>query len=711
MRGLRANGWRELAWPTVVALVASVVYALLVRDHPAPDIYPDEAHYWLVGRSLADGQGYEWLGVDSALRSIYPLVTALAWWLDSSPEQAYGLVKPLNALLACLTAFPAYALVRRFARPPVAAGLVLLLLAGSWMTMTGRVMTENLSWPIVTAGFAALVHGLADPRRARLIWVAIGLLALAALVRAPLAPLLAVVPAGLVLEWVRRAPDARREWLVAYRAPVIATGGLAVAGLLLLLVDRSVVLGSYADFRPGDQTTPGSVVWWTANNLVESALMTAVIPVVALLSLASSRRAWRDERIAPFLSVAVPAFAVLLLEAGWFEASGTARLIDRYLIALAPLAIAALPAAFGRIRLATALIWTWALAIFAIAIPLGADPVGEADALFGSIVRLFGWPENDPESILVALAAAIVMAGTAGGALLSDWLHERHPQPRSVLAAGAVVAALVVAHTLAVSSWSWQVAELRSQLGRTLLPADKMWVDAQAERRGGGESSILLVAPVSFEVPLASAFFSRTLDSAYRLPGVPPGVLPYDGARATSVGPGGEIFSTKGAPPPARTLLVPGAKTQSTFRDEAIRQWRPELPALLVTLGGRGAPALRTLASAGCRRDRPCADAGLIEVWARQRGSVTLEYDAAAERAVLSAEGARTVLPAGATARLRVPVVPGRNRIQVRVQGRVTQRNTRELVRATLREGRERLTIYTAVPRRGDRDLAARIPR
>ena len=77
-----------------------------------------------------------------------------------------------------------------------AFGLIALALAGTWMTSTGLLLTENLALPLATASLAAMVVALQRPG-SRWPWVALGLAAAATFTRLQLVVLVLLLLSAL----------------------------------------------------------------------------------------------------------------------------------------------------------------------------------------------------------------------------------------------------------------------------------------------------------------------------------------------------------------------------------------------------------------------------------------------------------------------------------------------------------------------------------
>ncbi len=731
------RGPRELLWPVALALAAAAIYVLLVRRHDAPVIYPDEIYYGQLAHSLAGGAGYTWRGASIGINSLYPYVAAPAWMVGGA-DGGYVLAKTLGVLLACSTALPAYLIARSVVvgRPRAARSWALaaaaLTLAGSWMVMADRTMSEVLAWPITTWSLACMVLALGSRRRPRLVYGALTLALAAAATRFQLVLLLGVVPLALGLDWFRQERSSRRVWWVELRGPTLASVALPVCVGLAAVVAPGAVLASY-ETAAGDVPPVTLAAWWTVVNLVETALMTGIVPLVALLAMSCSRANWRDERVGPLLAVALPALLVECAVAGWFLAAGTERPIDRYLIYSLPLLFAALVAAPGRVRPFWGIIWALAVCAQIVAMPMRGGSVGEAQGLFGALTRFTGWHGIDitmsTARQLLPLAMLAAFVGATGALLLAT-------RRRGPFAAAATL--LVVVWLAALGSWAWQRAGEDAATGRGLLPAQRDWIDRELQRAGaGGETGILYTSPGQPEIPLANEFFSKRIDKAWVLPpyygnDVTPwgpvcnvqgigsrGSRPVHGGIGRAFSPGTMVeersprmgdrcpraegvvrsFSNPG-PLTARNLLVTGRDAQVTFRDAEVLAEHRQLALQLVHSRGNQAPHLLARVRDKCWQQPMCARLAEVETWTRRPASLRVAVSSGATDAVLRVGHRALRLRRGAKGVVSVPVGAGFARVRVLETGRVTEASRRTVEGVWLTEGGVTRRIYRALPLR-----------
>lgn len=688
---------RELIWPVALACVAAVAYALLGADRQAPTIYPDEAYYGELARSLGDHLSYSWRGAGIGVRSLYPFAIAPAWALADGVG-AYNLAKLIGAALTASTVIPAYLIVRSVGSRAAARVVTVLLAAAAWTVMTTQLMSENLAWPLVTWSLAALLLALQDRSKAWLVYVSLGFSVAAAATRLQLAAVALAIPLALGLEWLRRSSAERPEWLGAYGRPLAVCGGLGALAGIAVLVTSGGVLGSY-DVVWNAGPALSHVLWWSGNNVFEAALMVGVVPVVLMLAMAMTRANWRDPRVAPLLSVSLPVFMLVCATTGWFLAGETPRLIDRYLIYLAPLTLAAVVVAPGRVRPIFAIAWALALALPIVGYPLPPLPLGEADALFNAIDRVGGWPAPGESEVraLVPVAVLVAGAGAAAGLIAA----------KDTPVARWTLIALVGGWMLLASAGNWDRARTAGLASRSLLPPERQWID----NRSAGTTAILYTAPNPGTIVLANELFNESVTRAYALPPYDAGDVAIYGSvcddvkidpRTGAIGEpphSGSFLSTcpRTLPP---NLLVVGSDTQVTFRNGRVVADYPELPLQLVQIRN-GPPRLISRVRSTCVQQQVCATLGTIEVWPRARAVLTVKLSAAPAPAVLQIGKRRVRLGAGAGGLVEVPVAAGRNNLRVVVRGKPSAAATRQIERVWLTEpGAQPSPIYRAAPSR-----------
>ena len=445
-------------------LAAVVLYALLGSRQALPIVSPDEFTYGHVARSLADGDGMTWRGEPVGLRAALYVFVITPAWLAGDTLTAYDLTKLLGALLLCATAVPVWLLARTLMRPATALLVAALALAGTWMTTSALILTENLALPLATAALLACVTALRQPG-SRWVWAAIGLAVLAAWARFQLVALLPVIALALAADVARAPAGARGAVARAHRPALSALGALLGAGLLLALADFTGATGAYAGTRDFTLLS-GAVARMTGRTWLALFAMAGFVPLVVLVSLATSAPAWRDPRSGPLLALLVPATAVFVALAGWatagFQVGWPIQRYAEYVIG--PLVVL-LGVAAERPALVPRRAWVVAGLLAAAALGgTAATPLETraADGVQTGMRELLG---TSPQA---GLALAALACGLAGVALL------RLPG-RGRWAIGLV---LLVCALQAQAGWRWQLG--RADEWRAGFPADLRAVDHAA---------------------------------------------------------------------------------------------------------------------------------------------------------------------------------------------------------------------------------------
>ena len=266
----------------VVAAVAAGVHAM----DPSPvGVFYDDAHYVILGQSLAQGDGYRYLNLPGAPVAThfppgYPAVLAVLWLISPEFPGNIALFKMTNALLLGVVALATFWASRRLlsARWPVA----LLVAAASTVTipalvLSSAVMSEVLFLalliPLLVVAESAIERD--GPGRAAALGAAAGILFLVrshAIVlivalalgyasrrryrEAAVAVVVAVLAVSPWLLWVRHydplVPDALRGQYGSYGswlAEGLRQGGAGVLGAALrdnLLTTRAIVARSFS---------------------------------------------------------------------------------------------------------------------------------------------------------------------------------------------------------------------------------------------------------------------------------------------------------------------------------------------------------------------------------------------------------------------------------------------------------------------------------
>jgi hypothetical protein len=528
------------AWLGGIVAISAVAHFVFARRVQAPWIMVDELIYSELARGLAEDASYSIRGVPThAYGFVYPLVIAPAYALFDSLPTAYTAVKAINAFVMSLAAVPAFFLARRVLPAGPALFAALLAVALPSLLYAGQVMTENVFYPLFLCVMVAFVAALERPTTARQL-VLLGLCVLAYLTRAQA---LALFPA------IAAAPLLLGSWR-SFRVLYAALGGAALSALLVQVVRGQSpleLLGAYA-VTGEHRYEPLEVARWLLYHVAELDVYLGVVPLAALLVLlALWRRLARN--LHPFLAATTAISVFLLLEVSAFASlPSVARIEERNLFYLAPLALIAL------------LVW------IDHGLPRPALPAGVAAVVAAALPgvipyqRLVGVPSQSDTLMLLPL-----------------WrVHERWAVALDDLATVTVVLAVIAAIVflvlprrfalvlpLAVLAFYVAVARPISArmeyaalgaLAEGMNQPDRDWVDRAVA--GRGETVALWTGNTSRFSIWQNEFFSRSVGRVYYVNEPMGGGLPQTKA---SVGADGILRDPSGTAVEAGFVLTDGS--------------------------------------------------------------------------------------------------------------------------------------------------------
>jgi hypothetical protein len=534
-----ADGGRRSAERGSAALPLATIYFCFCALYAwqawrvgTPWLFTDELEYTQLARSIAEGGLPARRGEEHALDSLYPLLAAPAWLLDST-QSAYDTAKYIGVAAMTAAVFPAYALARLLVARRLALFAATATVAVPAFVYTGLLVSEPLAYLWSTLALYLFVKALAT-RRPGWIVLAAGAAVVAPLVRSQLAVLPAVL--ALAAGWLAWRSDAsarlRRNWTRWDHA-----------GVLLLLVGAALAASAVVGHR--------SLSWNVATRLNKDRLLDygvwvggalsiglGILPVlVGLAWLARPAGEPRTPERAAFRAVFGASVATFLFYAGvkgaYLSTFFASRIYERNVIYLAPLFLVATAAWLERPRLRP-----WALAASAVAVwsvlaatPLQLDfPYFEAPG-FGGLTwlnRTFEWSYETLHGpvLLAALAVSLVLVAAVGAS---------RGRVRGVLA-GAVALLVVTwsaAGQLEQSAGSRAAGEaLRANLGE---PVD--WLD----RRVGDAEVLYLGQRVGEPTGIhLLEFWNRSLRGVWSMdftaPGPGPTLTPDVAARDGTLG-------------------------------------------------------------------------------------------------------------------------------------------------------------------------------
>jgi hypothetical protein len=306
----------ERLLPVFVAVLAVLAGANAVDASPLGVVY-DDAHYAILGRALAFGDGYRYLNIPGAPVGThfppgYPAFLALLWRIEPGFPGNIALFKMANAVLLGAVALATYALSRRhFGLAPLVAAFAAL--AGTVtipaLVLSSTVMSETLFLAVLLPILLSSERAIENGGVKTAVWV--GLAAGAAtLVRSHAVALIA----ALVVTWLlRRRP--REAAASAAAALMVLTPWLLWVRHYDPLMPEAVrpQYGSYTGwFIDGLRSDGLGLLWGTlvsntstslaiiarsfspARNIAFDAL---AVSAVLTLSIAGAVAAWRRSRV------------------------------------------------------------------------------------------------------------------------------------------------------------------------------------------------------------------------------------------------------------------------------------------------------------------------------------------------------------------------------------------------------------------------------
>lgn len=508
---------------TMVALSAAIRIANAF-SHAAPRLFPDEYIYSALARSIAHGN-LRVRGTSAHFPALLEPLLAAPLWLFGDVDTAYRLTQGLHAIAMSLAAVPVYLLARRVGLIPwQRLGCAAVTLALPAFVFSSYITADAIGF---TLALVAIYTGAVALEESTKRSQALFLLAVGATVFTRVQYV--VIPAAFAvaaLVMSRGRPD-----VAIRRYPVVAAVyGAGVAGLLLAGPSRT--LGYYHSVL-GLHVSVGTVGRWVATDamLIAYAVGVVVVPA-ALLGLWFALSQPRSSAERAFAALAASFIALLLLEAGIYAASGTARFQERYLEAAMPL----LPILFclGMRRLETRahrlVVGTLAIGFtfLSVAVPLSSYASGDGrqdSPLLQAVFQIEQHAGLGSGTRLVAIATAILSLAAIAIVI----------RPKRGALVGLTIAALAVGGA-AAAAVSYDVEHTRLTRD-TFLSADARWVD----RAGIGDVAAL-VTPYSLRSAISEQlFWNQRITRLLQMKGADP--VDIFGATATVIGPDGTLLA------------------------------------------------------------------------------------------------------------------------------------------------------------------------
>ncbi len=646
-------------------LVGAVLYAVLGHHNDIPSISPDEFSYGHLARSIADGEGLAWRGVSEPFRAALYMYAIAPAWLVSSTTTAFAISKILGAVMATAVVLPVWLLARRSVGPALALVPAGLAVAGTWMLVSSSVITENLAYPLGAAALAAMVVAVQRPA-SRWLWIALGLAVVAMFSRAQLAVLIAVLPLAALADAGRHGRGELRAGLDRQRRTLLVGGGLALAGLIVVLVAPSV-LGNYEGVQ-SDAGSLGGIIASAGRHAIGLAAMAGLAPAILVLTFTIQRSSWADDEVGPLLAVFWTATLVVIAQVAWYMAGGDRDWhIERYVMYVVPLGMTIIVAGAVRTRPG----WKPMLGVTVVlsALMLLAAPmrnVTEEEGVWGILRPVHAVLGT---STPVSLAIGTVLVGLIAVALT-------HRDARRAASAGAVLAGMLAALTFGVfivqdvAVWTWRfdvLGEVRKD-----RPKDLRWLD----RAAGGPIGRIAVE-TNTRGAQTTDFFNRDIAQMY-VPDPSLGAVSGPSIRGRTcpwnVTADGTLNVGLGCGPIPKRFLLDDPVAKLTFADQRVIA-QAHGGGRIVEVGG-SVPRLLSLVFVQCTpreyrvdlgadgiprkggRKATCAPGVRGNLWVDRAGTLEMRFAGGQADQQVGAGGKVFPIPAGRATTVRIPVPP-----------------------------------------------------
>ena len=506
----------------VMVIASSAIRIATARAHATPRLFPDEYIYSGLARSISHGQ-LTIRGTSAHFPALLEPLAAAPLWLVGNVDTAYRLTQGLHAIAMSLAAVPVYLLARRVGLTPgQRLGCAALTLALPAFVFSAYITADAIGFSLALLSVYAGTVALEEMTKR---WQALFLLAAGATVFTRVQYI--VIPAAFA---IAALVVTRGRPRTAVRSYPIVGGVFAFGAAALLAAGPGRTLGYYHDVL-GLHVSPATVGRWVATDamMVVYAVGVVVAPAAILgLWFALSRPRSAAERA--FAAVGGAFVVLLLLEAGIYAASGTARFQERYLEAAMPL----VPIFFclgmrqletrAHRRMVAGL--SLGFVLVAVLIPLTGFAAGDGrqdSPLLQAVFQIeqrtgFGSGSAAFATALLALVAITVVLLPKHGTLV-----------------GLTVAALAVGGT-AAAAVSFDVEHTRLTRD-TFLPTDARWVD----RAGIGDVAAL-VTPYSLRAAVSEQlFWNQRITQLLQMKGADQ--VDAFGAAATTIGRDGTLLA------------------------------------------------------------------------------------------------------------------------------------------------------------------------
>jgi hypothetical protein len=569
----RARYATALGLGAIVILSAAARFAV-ARSFDVPWIAPDEMIYGLAGESLWETGSLTVRGASIPYYSLLtPALVGLPLGLDDL-RAGVAIAQALQALAMSLVAVPVYIWGKRLVgtRWAITAAGLSVLPPALWYG--GLLMTEALSYTLVTASLLVLARTLEKPTLMRQ-GTFLLLVTVAATVRLQALLLLpALLLAAGLYAWFGRS------WTTIRRlAPMLAVGLCAVVTIAVYGTDRSDLLGAYSGLADSGAPSTGALtqIVWHSGALV---LMTLGLPLFATATLVVSAAATgeRDRPTRAFLAATGAYVVLLVVQVSAFAVGNLDHVSERYLVTALPALLLGLCIwiARGAVRPPLVVVSIAAASVVLLA-ALPAGRIGTEEGAHDALTIL-------PFVELAEPGEITFRAALAGFGLVAAFVFLFLPRRMLAAAVGGLALALVGVSALAAREID-QFSRLAN--ADAFGSSDQRWVDAAGS---GGPVLVIDTGEVSWPSIARITFWNRSIRRLVRLSGVESrGPLPETSvdihADGTLADASGNAISEPRVLVPT-THVVAGeqlATSPATASGPGYGLWRAEEPLRLVS--------------------------------------------------------------------------------------------------------------------------------
>ncbi len=409
-------------------LLLSCLFLWQAWRRETPTIFTDELEMTQLSRSIATTGEPARRGVPLGFTTLVPWLTAPFWWIHQV-ETAYGAIKYYQALVMAAAVFPAYGIARFAVTPPWAVFAAVGTIATPALSYAPMLVEEPFAYPAAALALWLILRAIVRPR---LLDVALagGAAFLAMLVRSQLISLAGIL--GISLLVVGWQSARMRRWRTTWsRGDWVGAVLLGLGGFFFV---TAVIGNRSADWAEVTSNWKGRILEYGSWAGGAFAIGVGLLPAIALLAIPFVPARERvDPRMRAFVTVSAAAIVTMAwyaaLKGAYISTVFSSLIVERNLIYLTPLALAALAAVLAR----GAAPW-WALvgsgaAVLALVVATPIDrginsfPYYEAHglAILALLNRELAWPIGRIDTALViavvvataALVARVLLAGRA----------------------------------------------------------------------------------------------------------------------------------------------------------------------------------------------------------------------------------------------------------------------------------------------------------